>query len=208
MDSKYRKQLIILSALGTIILITDVILFFGAEVISGTAFGVTALISAPLAIVPALFLIAPEEMAERWKASRKPDYGWMPRTREGSIMEAVAAILLIGAWTIALTRHQFADGIEGNPQVMLIIMTFTAVVLMVAAYNPRYINTGVEVTNERQLFLAVRMTRVIAIELALMLLCDEITGGLLLTDSALMTVTVSIIVLTALLFIFLIWREK
>jgi hypothetical protein len=132
----------------------------------------------------------------------------VPRTREGFIMEAVAAMLLIGAWVVALARHEFASAFYGEWYAILIGVTILVVALLVSAYFPKFINHSRQFSNVRQVMLNVRMTRVLAIELALMLFVDKLMDGKLLSHTLLPIIPASVMVITALVFLYLIRRAK
>ena len=61
-----RKIWLTVAIVAAIVLIADFILLLAVGAISGTVFGLTALISGPLAIIPLMFLIAPDEMKKQW----------------------------------------------------------------------------------------------------------------------------------------------
>ena len=114
------------------------------------------------------------------------------RTRESFIMAAVTVVLLIVAWIIALARHQFSGPVLEEWQKVIIPLTLVALVLIVASYFPQYMNQRRKFTNMRQVMLSVRLSRVLAMEFALLTLVDEILRGKLLTDSVFTLIPVSI----------------
>ena len=130
------------------------------------------------------------------------------RTRESFIMAAVTVVLLIVAWIIALARHQFSGPVLEEWQKVIIPLTLVALVLIVVSYFPQYMNQRRKFTNMRQVILSVRLSRVLAIEFALLTLVDEILRGKLLTDSVFTLIPVSIFLITALIYMFLINRAK
>ena len=130
------------------------------------------------------------------------------RTREGTIMAAVTVMLLVVAWIIALARHQFSGPVLEEWQKVIIPFTLVALVLIVASYFPQYMNQRKKFTNIRQVILSVRVCRVLAIEFALMTLVDEIMRGKLMTDSDYTVIPISVFMITALIFMFLMQRAK
>lgn len=88
------------------------------------------------------------------------------RTLEGTIFEIVSAIILVVVWVLAFTTKIF-DGSEiQGKHIAIITVTFATIVLLVGSYCPRWINAGQELKNIRQVEIAIRMTRTIAVELA------------------------------------------
>ena len=88
------------------------------------------------------------------------------RTLEGTIFEIVCAVILIVMWVLALTTKIF-DGSEiQGKHIGIIAMTVVTIVLLAGAYCPRWINAGQDLQNIRQVEIAIRMTRTIAVELA------------------------------------------
>jgi len=165
-----KKILIAVAFIATIVLVTDCILFFAAEAISGTAFGITALISAPLSIVPIMFLIAPGEMKEQFNNANIARLGFLPRTKESSLFEAASALLLVSAWIIALARHTTDYYIIG-------IVSVCAISLLVEAYftNKWWLGT-MDSDNMQQLMIRARFKRILAVEAALYCLLTVIPG--------------------------------
>ena len=89
------------------------------------------------------------------------------RTLEGTIFEIVSAIILVVVWVLAFTTKIF-DGSEiQGKHIAIITMTFATIVLLVGSYCPRWINAGQELKNIRQVEIAIRTVRIMAVELAL-----------------------------------------
>lgn len=90
------------------------------------------------------------------------------RTREGNIFEAVTLCIVIAAWIIAGLDQQLdtMGDLTG-------FCGFSVVVLfaLFSAYKPRYIHiSGLALTNIRQVSLAIRLSRLMALEFSLMAL--------------------------------------
>lgn len=159
-----KKMLISVAVLGSIVLIADIILFFALEAISGTAFGITALLSAPFAIIPLMFLFAPAEMEVFLKDSMIVKNGWLPRTKESTLFEIASALILICAWIIALATHS-------KEIIPLFISSVIVIGMLVKAYSktPSALSLWSiwSATNMEQLLMRARYLRVLAVETAL-----------------------------------------
>ena len=108
------------------------------------------------------------------------------RTTEGTVLEAVFVVVAIIVWGLIIWMvHQAPDIVptqfdgSGKPNaygspigvtIPCVILTITAIGLMVLAYFPRLINTPTKITNIRQVELTIRMTRVAGITLLLLAL--------------------------------------
>ena len=132
----------------------------------------------------------------------------VPRTIEGTIMEAIAAMFLIGAWVIALARHQFNGAIGEQWKTGIIGLTIAVVALLVCCYFPRYMNRSHRFTNMRQVNLSVRSFRVLAIEFALAILCNAISGCTLMTQRISPIIFIVVVLVTALIYSIFIHRAK
>ena len=130
------------------------------------------------------------------------------RTIEGSILEAITVMFLIGTWVIALTRHQFGGGMQNDWLKVAIIISIAAIALLVVAYFPRYMKNAHQLTNIRQVLISVRSLRVLAVEFALMILCNAIAGGTMLGQPFWTSTAVAVIIITCLIFYLFIYRAK
>ncbi len=106
------------------------------------------------------------------------------RTTESTLFEIVFAIVIIVVWGLIIWMICRAPDIvpthfdgSGRPNaygspigilVPCIIITVAAIICMVIAYYPRYINMPFKITNTRQVELAIRSVRVAAITLLLL----------------------------------------
>ena len=166
-----KKIILTVAILATIVLVADFILFLAAEAISGTVFGITALISAPLSIVPMMFLIAPGEMREAVNNSNFARQGILPRTKESTLFEAASALILVASWVIVLARYAeglyFIAGID----------TICVIALLVTAYFTEKWTFGIIASDSmQQLQIRARFRRIMAVELALYCLLTVIPG--------------------------------
>ena len=130
------------------------------------------------------------------------------RTIEGTILEAITVMLLIGTWVIALTKHQFDGGMQNEWLQVAIIISIAAVALLVVAYFPRYMKNAHQLRNIRQVLISVRSFRVLAVEFALMLLCNAISGGTMIGQPFWTSAAVAVIIITCLIFYLLVIRAK
>ena len=130
------------------------------------------------------------------------------RTIEGTILEAITVMLLIATWVIALTKHQFDGGMQNEWLQVAIIISIAAVALLVVAYFPRYMKNAHQLRNIRQVLISVRSFRVLAVEFALMLLCNAISGGTMIGQPFWTSAAVAVIIITCLIFYLLVIRAK
>ena len=130
------------------------------------------------------------------------------RTIEGTILEAITVMLLIGTWVIALTKHQFSGGMQNEWLQAAIIISIAAIALLIVAYFPRYMKNAHQLTNIRQVLISVRSFRVLAVEFALMILCNAISGGTMIGQPLWTSIAVAVIIITSLIFYLLIMRAK
>ena len=99
------------------------------------------------------------------------------RTRQGTIIEAVTGLLVVGAWIAALATRQFI-GEDGGILYRKIFDTFmlTSFIafLLIDVYTPSDLHFVGKLTNARQVYLGVRMNRILAILFALFLIISVI----------------------------------
>ena len=130
------------------------------------------------------------------------------RTIEGTILEAITVMFLIGTWVIALTKHQFGGGMQNDWLKVAIIISIAAVALLVVAYFPRYMKNAHRLSSVRQVLISVRSLRVLAVEFALMILCNAISGGKMIGQPFWTSIALAVIILTSLIFYLFIIRAK
>ena len=130
------------------------------------------------------------------------------RTIEGTILEAITVMLLIGTWVIALTKHQFGGGMQNEWLQVAIIISIAAIALLVVAYFPRYMKNAHQLRNIRQVLISIRLFRVMAVEFALMILCNAFSGGTMLGQPFWTSAAVAVIIITCLIFYLFIIRAK
>ena len=133
------------------------------------------------------------------------------RTREGTIMEVLAFLLLAATWVIGLMKHQSASATGEGLLAKCIVFSIIVVLLLVASYFPKFFSNSHQISNMRQVLLTVRMIRVLAIEFALTVLFMVISGGLMSPQydcSWVFNIIIIVMLLTALLFTLLIYKAK
>ena len=165
-----RKIWLTVAIVAAIVLIADFILLLTVGAISGTVFGITALISGPLAIIPMMFLIAPDEMEKQWNNADIARHGFLPRTKESTLFEVASAFILIASWIVAIARP--------NEDIYIIcIVTFCVIALLFSAYFTNKWTFGMIASdNMQQLQTRARFKRIIAVETALYGLLTVIPG--------------------------------
>ena len=165
-----RKIWLTVAIVAAIVLIADFILLLAFGAISGTVFGITALISGPLAIIPMMFLIAPEEMKKQWNNADIARQGFLPRTKESTVFEIASAFILIASWAVAIARP--------NEEIYIIyVVTFCVIALLFSAYFTNKWTFGMIASdNMQQLQIRARFKRIIALETALYGLLTVIPG--------------------------------
>ena len=156
-----RKIWLTVAIVAAIVLIADFILLLAVGAISGTVFGITALISGPLAIIPMMFLIAPDEMKKQWNNADIARQGFLPRTKESTLFEVASAFILIASWIVAIARP--------NEDIYIIcVVTFCVIALLFSAYFTNKWTFGMIASdNMQQLQTRARFKRIIAVETAL-----------------------------------------
>ncbi len=165
-----RKIWLTVAIVAAIVLIADFILLLAFRAISGTVFGITALISGPLAIIPMMFLIAPDEMEKQWNNADIARHGFLPRTKESTLFEIASAFILIASWVVAIARP--------NEEIYIIyVVTFCVIALLISAYFTNKWTFGMIASdNIQQLQIRARFKRIIAVETALYGLLTVIPG--------------------------------
>ncbi len=165
-----RKIWLTVAIVAAIVLIADFILLLAFGAISGTVFGITALISGPLAIIPMMFLIAPDEMKKQWNNADIARQGFLPRTKESTVFEIASAFILIASWVVAIAHP--------NEEIYIIyVVTFCVIALLISAYFTNKWTFGMIASdNMQQLQIRARFKRIIAVETALYGLLTVIPG--------------------------------
>lgn len=110
---------------------------------------------------------------EKKEGSFDPAQIEVPRTREGTIFEALAGLILAGAWTAAFATHRFT-GVDGSfdftTALSLFVLTVADIIILSDAYSPGIKSRMRKYTNVKQVALDIRMCRLLAVEFALFVL--------------------------------------
>lgn len=92
----------------------------------------------------------------------------VPRTREGTILEALAGLILAGAWAVAIATH-LIDGVN-RYAIGLFVLTVADITILCDVYSPGIKSRMRKYTNAKQVALDIRMCRFMAVEFALVVL--------------------------------------
>ena len=92
----------------------------------------------------------------------------VPRTREGTILEALAGLILAGAWAVAIATH-LIDGVN-RYAIGLFVLTVADITILCDVYSPGIKSRMRKYTNAKQVALDIRMCRCLAVEFALVVL--------------------------------------
>lgn len=101
------------------------------------------------------------------------------RTMEGNIIEAVSCLMVITAWVIALATRRFinAEGGINYYQVFIwVLLTICVTLSLIQVYKPGAMVGMGELTNMKQVNLAIRLSRIMGLVLALVFICSAIFG--------------------------------
>lgn len=106
------------------------------------------------------------------KAGFDPDSVHVGRTREGTVFEIITGALVAAAWVIALaSRHFIGDGGEILYREIfdMVMLTSCIAFLLIDVYTPSFLFLAGKLTNVKQVGLAVRMDRILALIIAVFL---------------------------------------
>lgn len=137
---------------------------------SNVAFAVSMFSALFLSFVTAIFIM--------FKYQSVPDENeidkvTVTRTRQGTIIEAVTGLLVVGAWIAALATRRFIgeDGGILYRKIFDMFMTTSFIAfLLIDVYTPSELHFVGKLTNARQVYLGVRMNRTLALLFALCLI--------------------------------------
>lgn len=118
------------------------------------------------------------------------------RTLEGTLFEVAAAGVLIGAWLVAYRTHLFAGERAENMWVVMPILTLSTIALLAGAYHPRWLNLSTKLRNLRQVAIACRLTRILALELSLFAMAHATISESLYGNKILSYLPMAVILLT------------
>ena len=106
------------------------------------------------------------------KAGFDPDSVHVGRTREGTVFEIITGTLIAAAWAIALvSRHFIGDSGEILYREIfeMVMLTSCIAFLLIDVYTPSFLFLAGKLTNAKQVGLAVRMDRILALIIAVFL---------------------------------------
>lgn len=173
---RLNDNLLITALSGIIVLLVILISADLKGILSQTAYTVLFVIGLFPAVILLFILILRRETEKQSviQAKRKangfyPDKVKVARTLEGNICEGVTAMLLLGALIAGFINHVFAEGGDDSTQWMIVCFSAVSILLLVLVYHPTFFlfNRKSEITNAQQMVAAIRLNRVLAIELAL-----------------------------------------
>ena len=131
------------------------------------------------------------------------------RTLEGTIFEVAALIILIATWAVAAATGQDDFSEVKGSLVALIVITIAVGIVLSTAYHPSKINFSLNtrLENIRQVVLAVRLCRVVAVEISLLFLGIALTKGVY-NNAPWMIAPATFILVTVIVFEYLIRKAK
>lgn len=135
-----------------------------------------------MAIMAAICLVVAfiNNIGKKKEESPKLDLAEVPRSREGAIFEVLTLLIIAGAWMVALVTDRFWM-MDGSffflEPVTMFTLTILAITVLWIVYMPRFLTMARRHTNLKQVALEVRMCRVLAVELALLVLAYALPLG-------------------------------
>ena len=168
-----RKHALWALAILDAIVIIPLCVLQGMGKMSGLTF-VLALFTILFLSLAAVVLILykyPITTAEK-KEGFDPDSVHVGRTREGTIFEVITGSLVAAAWAIALASRHF---IGDNGEILyreifdMVMLTSCIAFLLIDVYTPSFLFLAGKLTNVKQVGLAVRMDRILALIIAVFL---------------------------------------
>lgn len=169
-----RKSAFNVFAIVEAFIMLPLIVFWGLGKMSNVTFVLTLFTLLFLSLATVVFILYkyPATGAEK-KEGFDPDSVEVRRTREGTIFETFTGIIVLIAWIIALATHRFI-GEDGKILYREIFSMFFCVLpivsLLIDVYTPSDLHLAGKVTSARQVGYAVRMNRILAAIIAVLLL--------------------------------------
>lgn len=169
-----RKHALCALAIIEAITIIPLCVVQGMGKMSGLTFVLALFAILFLSLVAVVFILYkyPITTAEK-KEGFDLDSFEVSRTREGSIFEAVTGILVATAWAIAIaTRHFIGDdgGVLYRNIFDMLCFSLIIAYLLIDVYTPGLLFLAGKLTNAKQVGLAVRMDRILALLMAVFLI--------------------------------------
>ena len=169
-----RKRALWALAILDAIIVIPLCVLQGMGKMSGLTF-VLALFTILFLSLAAVVLILykyPITTAEK-KAGFDPDSVHVGRTLEGTIFEVITGTIVAAAWAIALaSRHFIGNGGEILYREIfdMVMLTSCIAFLLIDVYTPSFLFLAGKLTNVKQVGLAVRMDRSLALIIAVFLI--------------------------------------
>ena len=169
-----RKRALWALAILDAIIVIPLCVLQGMGKMSGLTF-VLALFTILFLSLAAVVLILykyPITTAEK-KAGFDPDSVHVGRTLEGTIFEVITGTIVAAAWAIALaSRHFIGNGGEILYREIfdMVMLTSCIAFLLIDVYMPSFLFLAGKLTNVKQVGLAVRMDRSLALIIAVFLI--------------------------------------
>ena len=103
----------------------------------------------------------------------------VPHSREGAIFEVLTLLIIAVAWIVAHVTDRFwmMEGFFFLKPVTMFTLTILAITVLWIVYMPNFLSMVRRHTNVKQVALEVRMCRVLAVELALLVLAHALPLG-------------------------------
>lgn len=153
-----RKSATILLVIAEAIIFIPLLVLLARDKISALAFVISFFIVGMITLAAVVAILYKFPFIEE-KAVFDPDSVKVPRTPESTIVEITSGFFLLGALVMGVITHEFTT-FAG----IFLISTF----LLIDAYMPSTITLVGKLRNARQVVLAVRMNRILALALSLM----------------------------------------
>lgn len=139
----------------------------------------------------------------------------VPRSREGAIFEVLTLLIITIAWIVAHVTDRFWM-MEGSffflEPVTMFTLTILAITVLWIVYMPNFLSMVRRHTNVKQVALEVRMCRVLAVELALLVLAHALPLGDFSTGVDYQTIfyyiTGAVVLVTVAVFRYLIYKAQ
>lgn len=167
-----RKSAFSVFAVVETIITLLLIVFWGMGKLSHLTFVLSLFTILFLSLVAVVFILYKYPATTAEKGGFDPDKVHVGRTREGTIYEVITGLIIAAAWIIALATQFFIGedgGILYKEFFYMLLFTLMIVVTLIDMYTPRDLHLAGKLTNAKQVALAVRMNRILALLIALLL---------------------------------------
>ena len=161
-----RKSALTLLALVEAAILLPLCLLLGMGKMSNLTFALTLFTILFLSLAAGVFILYKYPETDGEKEDFDPDSIRVSHTREGTIFEAITGLLLAAAWAIALATGLFIGedgGIIYKAILGMFLSTIIIVFFLIDVYTPSELHFAGKLTNARQVGLAVRMNRILAV---------------------------------------------